>query len=80
LWTASWPAFNPELAKDEEVEIVVQVSGRVRGKLKVAAGALQDEVLKLAQTDAGVAAHLAGKRIVKVIYVADKLLNIVVAG
>ena len=77
LWAASWPAFDAELAKDEEVEIVVQVSGRVRGKLKVAAGAAQEEVLKLAQAEAGVSAHLDGKRIVKVIYVPDKLLNIV---
>jgi leucyl-tRNA synthetase len=78
LWNTKWPAFNPELAKDEEVEIVAQVNGRVRGKVKVAARTGQEEVLKLAQGDAGVAAHLAGKRIVKVIYVQDKLLNIVV--
>ena len=78
LWNASWPAFDAELAKDEEVEIVVQVNGRVRGKLKVAAGTSQEEVMKLAQADPGVAGHLAGKRIVKVIFVADKLLNIVV--
>ena len=39
LWTVSWPAFDAELAKDEEVEIVVQVSGKVRGRVKVAAGA-----------------------------------------
>jgi leucyl-tRNA synthetase len=77
LWTVGWPAFNAELAKDEEVEIVVQVSGRVRGKLKVAAGAAQDEVVKLAQADAGVAAHLTGKSVRKVIYVPDKLVNIV---
>jgi len=50
----------------------------VRGRLKVAAGAPQDEVMKLAEADAGVAGHLAGKRVVKVIYVQDKLLNIVV--
>ena len=43
-----------ELAKDEEVEIVVQVSGRVRGKVKVAAGAAQEEVLKLGQVEASV--------------------------
>jgi leucyl-tRNA synthetase len=46
--------------------------------LKVTAGASQEEVMKLAQADAGVAGHLAGKRVVKVIYVQDKLLNIVV--
>ena len=78
LWTVSWPSFNAELVKDEEVEIVVQVSGKVRGRVKVAAGTPEDEVMKLGQADSGVAAHLAGEKIVKVIYVADKLLNIVV--
>jgi leucyl-tRNA synthetase len=77
LWTVSWPAFNPDLAKEEEVEIVVQVSGRVRGKVKVPAGAAQQDVLNLAQAEASVTAHLDGKKIVKVIYVPDKLLNIV---
>ncbi len=79
LWTVGWPAFNSELAKDEEVEIVVQVNGRVRGKVKVAAGASEDEVLTLAQAESGVAAHLAGQKIFKMVYVQDKLLNIVVA-
>jgi len=78
LWTVSWPAYNAELAKDEEVEIVAQVNGKVRGKVKVPAGTSQEEVTKLAEADAGVAVHLAGKAIVKVIFVQDKLLNIVV--
>jgi leucyl-tRNA synthetase len=38
LWTVAWPDFDPELARDEEVEVVVQVNGRVRARLKVAAG------------------------------------------
>jgi leucyl-tRNA synthetase len=78
LWTEKWPQFNSELAKDEEVEIVVQVNGRVRGKLKLAAGTSQDEAMKQAQADQGIAAHLAGKTIKKVIFVPDKLLNVVV--
>ncbi|MGB7848023.1 MAG: leucine--tRNA ligase, partial [Candidatus Acidiferrum sp.] len=78
LWTASWPTFNAELAKEEEVEIVVQVKGRVRGKVKVGAGASQDELMRWAEADPGIAAHLKAKRIVKVIFVPDKLLNIVV--
>jgi leucyl-tRNA synthetase len=78
LWTVSWPAFNPELAKDEEVEIVVQVLGKVRGRVRVAAGASEEEVAPLAKDDPGVSAHLAGKSIVKMIFVKDKLLNIVV--
>ncbi|MGB2664813.1 MAG: leucine--tRNA ligase [Candidatus Acidiferrum sp.] len=78
LWAMSWPTFNAELAKDEEVEIVVQMNGKVRGKVRVAPGAIEDEVMKLAQADAGVAAHLTGKAVVKVIFVKDKLLNVVV--
>jgi len=81
LWNALWPGFVEEqvqLAKNVEVEIVVQVNGRVRGKVKVAAGTGQEEVLKLAEGDAGVAGHLAGKSVKKVIFVADKLLNLVV--
>ena len=78
LWTVSWPAFSEDLAKEDEVEIPVQISGRIRGRVKAAAGVGQDEVMKLASADAGIAAHLAGKTIVKVIYVQDKMLNVVV--
>jgi leucyl-tRNA synthetase len=78
LCTVSWPAFNSELAKDEEVEIVVQVNGKVRGKVKVPAGTSEGEVTRLAEGDAGVAGHLAGKTVAKVIFVQNKLLNVVV--
>jgi leucyl-tRNA synthetase len=81
IWNATWPDLiegQMELAKDEQVEIPVQVNGKVRGRVTVPAGASQEEVMKRAQADAGVAAHLAGKTIRKVIFVADKLLNIVV--
>jgi leucyl-tRNA synthetase len=79
LCTVRWPAFNEELAKENEVEIVVQVNGRVRARLKVAAGASEKEVLKMGEADPGTAPHLAGKVIKKVVFVKDKLLNIVVA-
>jgi leucyl-tRNA synthetase len=79
LWTVSWPAFNPDLAKDEEVEIVIQINGRVRGKLKVAAGTGEEEAVKLALTDATVVLHTNGKRIVKRVFVPERLLNLVVA-
>ena len=78
LWTVSWPAINEVLAKEDEVEIPVQVNGKVRGRVTVPAGSSQEEVMKKAQADPGVAAHLAGKPIRKVIFVADKMLNIVV--
>jgi len=78
LWTVAWPAINEELAREDEVEIPVQVNGKVRGRVKVAAGTSQDEVTKRAEADAGVAGYLAGKTVRKVIFVADKMLNIVV--
>jgi leucyl-tRNA synthetase len=78
-WTAAWPAFNAELARETEVEIVVQVNGRVRGKLKVAAGMAEEQVIALTMAEPNVAPHLNGKRVVKHIFVADKLVNLVVA-
>jgi len=78
LWTVAWPAINDELAKEDEVEIPVQVNGKLRGRVTVPAGASQDEVMKLASADAGVAAHLNGRTVRKVIFVADKMLNLVV--
>ena len=79
LWTAGWPAFDEALTREDEVEIPVQVNGRLRGKVKVAVGTGGDEVEKLAQADAVIAPHLSGKSIVKRIFVPDKLLNLVVA-
>jgi leucyl-tRNA synthetase len=79
LWTASWPAFDEALTREDEVEIPVQVNGRLRGKLKVAAGIGEEEVVKMAQSDSVIAPHLAGKSIVKRIFVPNKLLNLVVA-
>jgi leucyl-tRNA synthetase len=78
LWTVGWPEFNAELAKEDEVEIPVQVNGKVRGRVTVAAGAEQEAVLEKAKAEAGVAGHLDGKTVRKVIFVRDKLLNLVV--
>jgi len=79
LWTAAWPAFDEPLTREEEVEIPVQVNGRLRGKVKVAVGTSEEEVERLAKADPAIAPHLAGKAIVKRIFVPDKLLNLVVA-
>jgi leucyl-tRNA synthetase len=79
LWTQSWPAANAQLAADDEVEIPVQVNGKLRAKLKVAAGISQDEIVKLARAEPSVIQHLQGKRVVKIVYVPNKLLNLVVA-
>ncbi|MFH1805436.1 MAG: class I tRNA ligase family protein [Pseudomonadota bacterium] len=78
-----WPVFDPEKAKDDEFEVPVQVNGKKRGAIMVAAGADQASVEALAKADPNVARHLDGMEIVKVIYVGKpvpKLLNIVVKG
>jgi len=79
LWTAGWPAFDEALTREDEVEIPVQVNGRLRGKVKVPVETSGDEVEKLAKADPVIAPHLAGKSIVKRIFVPNKLLNLVVA-
>jgi len=81
LWNAPWPVLADaqlDLAKDNEVEIPVQVNGRVRATLKVPAGASEADVVAKAKSDPAVGRHLDGKRIVKVIFVPNKLLNLVV--
>jgi leucyl-tRNA synthetase len=81
LWNAAWPILaneQLELAKDNEVEIPVQVNGRVRATLRVPAEASEAEVVPKALADVAVARHTDGKRIVKVIFVPNKLLNLVV--
>jgi leucyl-tRNA synthetase len=74
----AWPAFDPELARESEVEIVVQINGKNRAKLTVAPGTGEDELRRLALADPKIQSLLAGKTVVKVIAVPDKLVNLVV--
>ena len=79
LWQQRWPDFDPKLAKETEVEVVVQVNGRVRGKFLAHAGLPEGDLVERATSEPSVRAHLNGKRIVKKIVVPDKLVNLVVA-
>ncbi len=73
-----WPTFDPALLKDEEVEVPVQVNGKVRGRVVVPADAGGSQLEAAARGDARVAAMLEGKTIRKVIVVPGKLVNFVV--
>src|SRR5438034_11119499 len=77
LMKEAWPKFDPELAKEDEIEIPVQVNGKLRGKVVVAAGAPESEVIEKALADEKVQSYVAGKDIVKTIYT-GKLMSIVV--
>ncbi len=74
----NWPQYDPELAVADEVDIAVQVNGRLRATISVPRGAQEDEVKEKALAEEGVLRHLDGKQIRKVIFVPDRLINLVV--
>jgi leucyl-tRNA synthetase len=74
-----WPVFDPELAAEDEVEIVVQINGKIREKIVVPVGSKEDELKELALNNPGIKPHLVAKTIRKVIVVPDRLVNIVVS-
>ncbi|MGC2247801.1 MAG: leucine--tRNA ligase, partial [Terriglobales bacterium] len=78
LLKAPWPKYDKSLAAEDEIEIPVQVNGKLRGRIVVPATATDDEVKQSALSDEKVQAFIAGKPIVKVIVVPGKLVNIVV--
>jgi len=73
-----WPSYDSALLVEEEIEVVVQINGKTRAKVMVAADAQQDQIQAAAIAEGSIARHLAGKAIHKVIHVAKRhLLNIV---
>ncbi|MDA1313223.1 MAG: leucine--tRNA ligase [Acidobacteria bacterium] len=72
-----WPEVDAALAHDDQIEIPVQVNGKLRSRLSVARGTAREEVERLAKEDSKVGPHLAGKTIRKVVVVPDKMVNIV---
>jgi len=78
LLNQRWPQYDPELAKEEEIEIPVQVNGKLRSVVVVPADATEDTIRESALSDQKVKAAIAGKQIVKVIPVPRKLVSIVV--
>ncbi len=74
----SWPQWDEELAKDEEITLVVQVNGKLRDRKVVPASTTEVEARQIAAESTRVQSYLEGKEIIKVIYVPGKLVNIVV--
>ncbi|MFO8065339.1 MAG: leucine--tRNA ligase, partial [Spirochaetia bacterium] len=73
-----WPTYDEELTKDEEVEIVVQVNGKIRARLQVPADTGEEELKNLAFANERVKQYVEGKEIRKVVTVPNKLVNVVV--
>ena len=78
IHSQSWPQWDEELARDEEITLVVQVNGRLRDRLTVPISITEEEARQMALERPRVKAHVEGRETVRVIYVPQKLVNIVV--
>ncbi|MBV9075373.1 MAG: leucine--tRNA ligase [Acidobacteria bacterium] len=75
---ATWPQFDPELAREEEVEVPIQINGKNRSRIVVPVGLPEAQVRELALKDEKIRSLIEGREVAKVIVVPDKLVNIVV--
>jgi leucyl-tRNA synthetase len=80
IFKSTYPESDPALAQDETIELVVQVNGKVRGKMSVARDISQEDALKMARAIENVAKNLEGVTVMKEIYVPGKLVSFVVKG
>ena len=74
----SWPIYDEAKCQSDMVEIAVQISGKVRARIEIPAGASQDEAITLAKQNERIASEMDGKTVVKELYVPGRLVNIVV--
>jgi leucyl-tRNA synthetase len=77
VFDARWPEWNEGLVVEDQVEVVVQVNGKTRSKVTVPRGAEQGVVVEAAQRDPAVRRFTEGKEVRKVVYVPNRLLNLV---
>ena len=73
-----WPKYDEKLITSEKVLLIVQINGRVRDKIEASSGLLQTDAEKLVKESEKLKVHLEGKQIRKIIYIKDKLINIVI--
>ena len=73
-----WPDFDPQATASDEVVVVLQVGGKLRGQIKVAQGASEEKLKELALENERVQNYVAGQTVKKVIVVPDRLVNVVI--
>jgi leucyl-tRNA synthetase len=78
LAAASWPVYDPDVARADEVVIPVQVNGKVRGRITAPPDAAEADLEARALADAAVQAHIQGKAVTKVVVAKGRLVSIVV--
>jgi leucyl-tRNA synthetase len=75
---ARWPEFSAELAREEEIEVVVQLNGKLRSRIFISANSTEDEQREAALADEKIKAAIAGHDVAKVIVIPRRLVNVVV--
>jgi len=75
----AWPEADAKLLERDEITLVVQINGKLRGRIQVPRGCSKDEVIELAREESRIAANLEGRTLDRVIHVPDRLLNLVVS-
>jgi leucyl-tRNA synthetase len=79
LAKATWPSFDAAVAKEDVIEVPVQINGKVRSRINAPADATEDQMRELALANAVVQTHVAGKTIRKVVVAKGKLVSVVVS-
>ena len=74
----SWPEFDENIIEADEFELIIQVNGKVRGKMVISKSLEEDEVKNLAMEEDNVKNHLNENTIKKIIFIKDKLINFVI--
>jgi leucyl-tRNA synthetase len=74
----SWPKHNPKLVKEDSITLIIQVNGKVRDKIEVEADISEEKTRDLAVSQKKIKNWVEGKEIKKVIFVPNKLINIVI--
>ncbi|HLN19004.1 MAG TPA: class I tRNA ligase family protein, partial [Patescibacteria group bacterium] len=78
IFKEKWPRYDPKLINDEEIDLVIQINGKVRDKMKVSADISEEEAKKLALESEKVKNFVGDREIKKIIYIKGRLINIVI--
>ena len=73
-----WPEYDPELIQEDRITLIIQINGKVRDKVEVGSGISKDKAKKLTLEREKVKQGLLGKKIQKIVFVPNKLINIVI--
>lgn len=78
ILAASWPEVDENALNVDEIELVLQVNGKLRGNMRVAKTADRAQIEELAMQNANVQRHIGGQRVKKIVVVPGRLVNVVV--